>query len=72
MERAALQHGQPFGHELPAAVDQPRFLRAVLQRAPRDIVVIGFVRLAEVRGVRVRDRAFPSHPMKRRARIETA
>ena len=72
VERAALQHGQPFGYELAAAIDQPRVLRAVMQCAPRDVVVIGFVGLAEVGRVRVRDRALPSHPMKRRAGIETA
>ena len=57
VERAALQRGKPFGDQLRAAVDQPRLLGAVLQRLARDLVVVGLVGLAEVRGVGVRDRA---------------
>src|SRR5204862_7773453 len=42
------------------------------QRATRDVVVVGFIGLTEVRGVRVRDRAFRAHPVERRARVEAA
>ena len=36
VERAALQRREPFGDELRAAVDQPRLLGAVLERALRN------------------------------------
>ena len=36
MERAALQRREPLGDELRAAVDQPRLLGAVLERALRE------------------------------------
>ena len=72
VKRAALQRRQPLGHELRAAVDQARLLGAVLQRAARDVVVVGFVGLTEVGGVRVRNGALGPHPVERGARIETA
>ena len=71
-KRAALQRGDPFGDELRAAVDQARLLGAVLQRAARDVVVVGLVGLAEVRGVGVGDRALAAHPVQRGARVEAA
>ena len=56
-----------------AAVDQPRLLGAVLQRALRGIVVVvGLVGLAEIRGVGVRDRALRAHPVQRGAGVEAA
>ena len=72
VEGAALQRGEPFGHELAAAVDQARLFGAVLQRAARNVVVVGFVGLAEVRGVGVGDRALAPHPVKGGARVEPA
>ena len=72
VEGAALQRGDALGDELLAAIDQPRLLGAVLQGAPRDLVVVGFVRLPEVRGVGVRDRALLPHPVERRAGVETS
>ena len=38
----------------------------------RDLVVVGLVRLAEVRGVGVGDRALRTHPVKRGAGVEAA
>ena len=72
VERAALQRRDAFGDELRAAVDQARLLGAVLQRPARDVVVVRFVGLAEVRRVGVGDRAFLPHPVQRRARVEAA
>jgi hypothetical protein len=72
VERAALERREPFGDELRAAVDEARLLGAVRERAAGDVVVVGLVRLAEVRGVGVRDRAAPLHPVQRGARVETA
>ena len=71
-KRAALQRREPFGDELAAAVDQPRLLGAVLERAARDVVVVGLVGLTEIRGVGVRDRALGAHPVQRGARVEAA
>ena len=72
VEGAALQRREPFGHELRAAVDQPRLLGAVLERLARDVVVVGLVRLPQVGGVGVGNRALCAHPVKRGARIEAA
>ena len=72
VEGAALQRRDPFGDQLRAAVDQPRLLGAVLQRLARNLVVVGFVGLAEVGGVGVGDRALGAHPVQRRAGVEAA
>ena len=72
VERAGLQRRDAFGDELRAAVDQPRLLGAVLQRAARDVVVVGLVGLAEIRGVGVGNRALGAHPVQRGAGVETA
>jgi hypothetical protein len=72
VERAALEHREPFAHELGPAVDEPRLLGAVLLGAPRDVVVIRLVGLPEVCGVGVWNGAFRAHPVQRRARVETA
>jgi hypothetical protein len=72
VERAALQRREPLGHQLGAAIDKARLLGAVLPRAPRDVFVIGLVRLPEVRRIRVWNRSLRAHPMKRGARIEAA
>ena len=70
MERAALQRSQSFADQLLSAIDQARSFCAVLQRAARDVIVVGLIRLAEIRGIAVRDRAFLPHPVDRRARVE--
>jgi hypothetical protein len=69
---AALEDGDAFGDELGPAVDEPRLLGAVLNRAAGDLVVIGLVVLSQVGCLRVRDRSFGAHPVERRARVETA
>ena len=72
VERARLQRRDALGDERRAAVDEARRFGAVLQRAARNLVVVGLVGLAEVRGVRVRDRALRAHPVQRGAGVETA
>src|SRR5262249_20820203 len=72
VEGARLKRGNSFEHERPAAVDEPRLFGAVLLCAPRDVVVVRLVRLPEIRGVRVRNRAALAHPVKGRARVEAA
>ena len=54
------------------AFDQARLLRAVGERLPRDLGVVRFVRLAEVRGVGVGDRALRAHPVHGGAGVEAA
>src|SRR5262249_7889903 len=66
------QRGNSFGDQLTAAVDQARLLGAVLERAARDLVVVGLVGLTEIRRVGVGDRALGAHPVQRGAGIETA
>ena len=72
VERARLQRRDPLGDERRAAIDEPRRFRAVLQRAARNLVVVRLVGLAEIRGVRVRNRALRPHPVQRGARVEAA
>jgi hypothetical protein len=72
VEGAGLEGGEPFGDQLRAAVDEPRLLGAVLQRASRDVVVVRLVGLTEVRRVRVGNRSLRPHPVQRRARVEAA
>ena len=72
VKRAALQRRHAFGDERFAAFDQPRLLGAVGHRLARDLVVVGLVGLAEIRGVGVRNRALLAHPVQRGAGIEAA
>src|SRR6185295_15828907 len=72
VEGPTLERGDALLDELRAAVDQPRLLGAILQRLPRDLVVVLLVRLTEVRRVGVGDRAFRAHPVKGSTRIEAA
>ena len=72
MERAALQNRESLGDELGAAVDQSRFLGAILQRTPRDVLVVRFVGLPEIRSVRVGDCTLAPHPVQGSAGVEAA
>ena len=72
VERPCLQRGNPFVHQLAAAIDEPRVFGAVLQRTARDLVVILLVGLAEVGGVCVGNRALAAHPVECCARVEAA
>ena len=72
VEGAALKRGDALGDQLRAAVDQASLFGAVLERAARDFVVVGFVGLAEIGGVRARDRALLAHPQQRGAGVESA
>src|SRR4030095_9992140 len=67
-----LERREPLGDELRTTVCAPRPLRAGGHRLARDLVVVGLVGLAEVRRIRVRDRAALAHPAERGARIEAA
>ena len=72
VKRAALERRDPFGDQLCTAVNQARFLGAVGECLPGDLVVVLFVRLSEVGRVGVRDGALAAHPMKGGARVEAA
>ena len=72
VERAALQGHDALGDQLRAAVDQARLLGAVEQRLARDLVVVRLVGLAEVGGVRARDRALLAHPEQGGTGVEPA
>src|SRR6202008_299400 len=72
MESAALDGGDAFGDELRAALDQASDRGAVSERLARNVRVVGLVRLAEVRGIRVGDRALRAHPVHCRAGVEPA
>jgi hypothetical protein len=53
VEGAGLQRGDAFADERAAAVDEAGLFGAVLEGLARDLVVVGFVGLAEVGGVGV-------------------
>src|SRR5690606_23146955 len=57
VERTGLQRGDALGHQLRAAVDQAGVFGAVGHGLARDFVVVGFVGLAQVGRVGVRDDA---------------
>jgi hypothetical protein len=72
VEGAALQCRDALGGQLRPAVDQARLLGAVLHRAPRDLLVVRLVGLAQVGGVGVGDGALVAHPVQRSAGVEAA
>ena len=72
MEGARLDGGNTFVDQLRAAIHQPGFLGAELQGLARNLVVVGLVRLAEVRGIGKDAGAFLLHPQQRRAGVEAA
>ena len=72
VEGAALQRGHAFGHQLLAALDQARLLGAVAHRLARNLVVVGLVRLTEVRRVGERHGALRAHPVQRGTGVEAA
>ena len=72
LRRAGLQSGDPFGHEGRTAIDESCAFCAVLFGPTRNVVVVAFVGLSEVRRVSVGNRAFFPHPVKGRARVEAA
>jgi len=53
VKRTALQRGNAFMGELTAAVNQTGQFGAVLLGFARNVVVVGFVGLAQVGGVRI-------------------
>ena len=72
VECAALQRGNTLGGELAAAVDQTRFFRTVFHGFARNIVVIGFVGLAQIGGVGIWHRALVAHPVQGGAGVKAA
>ena len=72
VEGAGLERGDAFAHERAAAVDEAGFFGAVFEGLARDLVVVGFVGLAEVGGVGVGDGALLLHPVQRGAGVEPA
>ncbi len=72
VERAGLQRRDAFADKLRAAVDKPGVFGAVLERLARDLVVVGFVGLAEVGGVGVGVCAVNFHPVQGGRGVKTA
>ena len=70
VECAALQRREALGDELSPAVDQTRLFSAVVERLPRNRIVVRLVRLPEIRRVSERNRALPPHPVQRGAGVE--
>src|SRR5690606_23582118 len=70
VEGAALERGNALGGQLAPAVDQPREFGAVEQGLARNLLVVGLVGLAEVRGVGKGNGALVAHPAERGTRIE--
>ena len=68
----ACKRGDAFGDQRGAAIDEARRLGAVRNRLARDLVVVALVGLAEIRRVRVRNRALRTHPVQRGAGVEAA
>ena len=72
VEGAALEGVQPFADEFLTAIDEAGFFGAVDERLARDVVIVGLVGLAEVRGVGIREGAFLAHPVDGGAGVESA
>ena len=72
VERAGLQRSDAFADERAAAVDEARLFGAVLEGLARDVVVVGLVGLAEVRGIGVGEGALLLHPVQRGGGVEPA
>jgi hypothetical protein len=72
VERPALDGGDAFGDELRAAFDEARLFGAVGERLARDVFVARLVGLAEIRGVRVGNRAVGPHPAYGGAGVQAA
>ena len=72
VEGAGLDGGNAFVDQLRAAIHQPGFFGAELQRLARNLVVVGLVGLAEIGGIGKDARALLLHPEQRRAGVETA
>lgn len=72
VEGAGLEGGDAFANERATAVDEAGLFGAVFEGFAGDLVVIGFVRLAEVGGVGVRQSALLLHPVKGGAGVEAA
>jgi hypothetical protein len=72
VEGAGLDGGNTFVDQLRAAIDQPGFFGAELQRLARNLVVVGLVGLAEIGGIgKGRARPFASSRAARTG-VETA
>ncbi len=72
VEGAGLQRGDAFAHQRAAAVDEAGLFGAVFEGRARDRVVVGFVGLAEVGRVGVRDGALLLHPVQGGGGVEPA
>src|SRR5690606_40842674 len=72
MKSATLKRGDAFGHQLRPAVDQTRFLRAILFGVPWNGIVVGLVRLAQIGRVGVGNGALVAHPQQGSAGVQPA
>ena len=66
MEGASLDGGNAFVDQLRAAIHQPGFFRAELERLARNLVVVGLVGLAEIGRIGKGAGALLLHPQQRR------
>jgi hypothetical protein len=64
--------GDAFAHERAAAVDEAGVLGAVFEGLAGDLVVVGFVGLAQICGVGVGEGALLLHPVEGGAGVEAA
>jgi len=72
VEGSGLEGGNALADEGGAAVDEAGLFGAVLEGFAGDLVVVGFVGLAEVGGVGVGESALLLHPVERGAGVESA
>ena len=72
VECAGLERGDAFANQRAAAVDEACLFRAVFEGLARNLVVVGFVGLAEVGRVGVGDGALLLHPVQGGGGVEPA
>ena len=72
VEGAGLQRGDAFANQRAAAVDEAGLFGAIFESRARNGVVVGFVGLAEVGRVGVRDGALLLHPVQGGGGVEPA
>ena len=72
VEGACLQRGNAFADKRAPAVDQAGLFGAVFERSARDCIVVGFVRLAEVRRIRIGEGTLLLHPVQGSRSVEPA
>ena len=72
VEGACLERGDAFANERAAAVNEASFFGTVFEGLARNLVVVGFVGLAQVGRVGVRDGSLQPHPVEGGGGVEPA